>query len=315
MSSSLKLYFSDKSKCHIIDNIIKNMPELEDFKEPLDPKKIKTCAHNSLCFEAECGFAHTYTIEGRKKIRQAYLNAMKQNKDNSESNIKTDIHPKSPYNIFLKEQLEIIKENEKELPKDKCMTAKEKMQYVAYLWKAIKKDNSESNIKLIFIQKTQTPYNIFLRDHKNLTELLEEYRLYDPENENGCNTFEKCKFLLDSRFDALIGFRIRSLKINSRTLYNYKKELLELKELKIEQYRNKYIYFIVPEPEQTVKEKPKIDRCAEIYLEKSISEHRRRRGKERRKEEIQGQLHSLVEMPSISILFGRLMSSSSKNKK
>ena len=80
LSSSFKPNHYDKSKCLIIDNIIKNMPELEDFKEPLDPKKKKICWHNSLCYEAECGFAHTYTIEARKKIRQAYLKEMKKQK-------------------------------------------------------------------------------------------------------------------------------------------------------------------------------------------------------------------------------------------
>ena len=71
--------------------------------------------------------------------------------------------------------------------------------------------------------------------------LLNEYRLYDPEKENGCDTFERCEFLLNSRFNALLGFRIKDLKLNSRILYNFKKELLELKDLKIEEYRNKYL--------------------------------------------------------------------------
>ena len=80
LSSSFKPNHHNKSICLIIDNIIKNMPELEDFKEPLNPTKIKLCMHNSLCYEAECGFAHTYTIEARKKIRQAYLKEMKKQK-------------------------------------------------------------------------------------------------------------------------------------------------------------------------------------------------------------------------------------------
>ena len=37
-SSSFKPNHHDKSKCLIIDNIIKNMPELEDFKEPIQYK-------------------------------------------------------------------------------------------------------------------------------------------------------------------------------------------------------------------------------------------------------------------------------------
>jgi|694.fasta_scaffold05006_2 hypothetical protein len=75
-----------------------------------------------------------------------------------------------------------------------------------------------------------------------IAELLNEYRLYDPEKENGCDTFERCEYLLNSRFDALLGFRIKDLKLNSRTLNNFRKELFELKELKIEEYRNKYIF-------------------------------------------------------------------------
>lgn len=75
-----------------------------------------------------------------------------------------------------------------------------------------------------------------------IEELLNEYRLYDPEKENGCDTFERCEYLLNSRFDALLGFRIKDLKLNSRTLNYLKKELLELKKLKIEEYRNKYIF-------------------------------------------------------------------------
>ena len=80
MSSSLKPNHHNKSICLIIDKIIKNMPELEDFKEPLDLKKPKLCWHNSFCYEAECGFAHTYTIEARKKIKQAYIKEMKKQK-------------------------------------------------------------------------------------------------------------------------------------------------------------------------------------------------------------------------------------------
>lgn len=132
MSSSLKPNHHNKSICLIIDKIIKNMPELEDFKEPLDLKKPKLCWHNSLCYEVECGFAHTYTIEARKKIRQAYIKEMK------------------------KQKLE-------ELP-------------------------------------------------SKIEELLNEYRLYNPEKENGCDTFERCEYLLNSRFDALLGFRIKRLK-------------------------------------------------------------------------------------------------------
>ena len=71
--------------------------------------------------------------------------------------------------------------------------------------------------------------------------LLNEYRLYDPETENRCDNFEKCEYLLNSRFDALLGFRIKDLHVSSTHLNNFRKKLLELKELKIEEYRNKYL--------------------------------------------------------------------------
>ena len=75
-----------------------------------------------------------------------------------------------------------------------------------------------------------------------IEKLLNEYRLYDPEKENGCVTFERCEYLLNTRFDALLGFRIKDLNLTTIILDNFKKELLELKKLKIEEYRNKYIY-------------------------------------------------------------------------
>ena len=250
LSSSFKPNHYDKSKCLIIDNIIKNMPELEDFKEPLNPTKIKLCMHNSLCYEAECGFAHTYTIEARKKIRQAYLKEMK------------------------KQKLE----------------------------------------------------EFVLSSQSKIEELLNEYRLYDPEKENGCDTFERCEYLLNSRFDALLGFRIKDLKLNSRTLNYLKKELLELKKLKIEEYRTKFdseshIVIDIHPTSNPSQEYKIIDKAAQKYLEESIKEHTKiRREEEYRrlqqqeyeetKKKIKEQLHSLVEMPSR--LFGRLMSSSSK---
>ena len=81
----------------------------------------------------------------------------------SESHIETDIHQKrqSPYNIFLKEQMKIITEKEKELPRNKYMTAIEKMNYIADLWKATKKDDSESESHIEFanIEPDRIVYN------------------------------------------------------------------------------------------------------------------------------------------------------------
>ena len=44
----------------------------------------------------------------------------------------------SAYNIFYKEQSAILKENEQSKPKEERMSAKEKMAYIAGLWKASK---------------------------------------------------------------------------------------------------------------------------------------------------------------------------------
>ena len=77
VSSSLKPNHHDKAKCEMIDSIIKDLPEIADQIEPVHPKKTKLCWHNCLCYEVECGFAHTYTIEARKKIRKAFAKAEK----------------------------------------------------------------------------------------------------------------------------------------------------------------------------------------------------------------------------------------------
>ena len=47
------------------------------------------------------------------------------------------------YNIFFKEQMAILKDKEKDLSKDECMTAKAKMAHVAELWKAKKEEHFE----------------------------------------------------------------------------------------------------------------------------------------------------------------------------
>jgi hypothetical protein len=47
------------------------------------------------------------------------------------------------YNIFFKAQMAILKDSEKDMEKDDCMTAKAKMAHVAALWKAKKEDNFE----------------------------------------------------------------------------------------------------------------------------------------------------------------------------
>jgi len=49
----------------------------------------------------------------------------------------------SAYNIFYKEQSVILREQEQGKAKNECMSAKEKMAYIASLWKA-KKDGKET---------------------------------------------------------------------------------------------------------------------------------------------------------------------------
>ena len=66
-----KAHHHNEAKCKLIDDAIKSLPEIADLKEPFDPKKPKLCWHNCLCYEVECGFAHTYLIEARKKIKKA----------------------------------------------------------------------------------------------------------------------------------------------------------------------------------------------------------------------------------------------------
>ena len=69
--NSHKAHHHNEAKCKLIDDAIKSLPEIVDFMEPFDPKKPKLCWHNCLCYEVECGFAHTYLIEARKKIKKA----------------------------------------------------------------------------------------------------------------------------------------------------------------------------------------------------------------------------------------------------
>ena len=76
-SNSSKSLHHIKEKCELIENIIRSLPEISDLKEQYDPKKTRTCRHNCLCYEVECGFSHTFTIEARKKIRKAFLKETK----------------------------------------------------------------------------------------------------------------------------------------------------------------------------------------------------------------------------------------------
>ena len=76
-SNSSKPLHQYKENWELIETIIKSLPEISDLKESYDPKKTRTCRHNCLCYEVECGFSHTFNIEARKKIRKAFLKETK----------------------------------------------------------------------------------------------------------------------------------------------------------------------------------------------------------------------------------------------
>ena len=76
-SNSFKYHHHIEANCGLIDNIIKRLPEISDLKEQYDPRKTRTCRHNCICYEVECGFAHTFTIDARKKIRKEFLKETK----------------------------------------------------------------------------------------------------------------------------------------------------------------------------------------------------------------------------------------------
>jgi len=71
-SNTFKPHHHIEANCELIDSIIKGLPEISDLKEQYDPRKTRTCRHNCICYEVECGFAHTFTIEARKKIRKEF---------------------------------------------------------------------------------------------------------------------------------------------------------------------------------------------------------------------------------------------------
>jgi hypothetical protein len=60
------------------------------------------------------------------------------------SNQDGDVKKRQPsaYNVFMREQMAILKENEADKEKDDCMSAKAKMQHIAALWKT-KKNGEE----------------------------------------------------------------------------------------------------------------------------------------------------------------------------
>ena len=217
----------------------------------------------------------------------------------SESHIETDIHQKrqSPYNIFFKEQMKIIKEKEKELQRYEYMTAKEKMDYIADLWKATKKDDSESHIETDIHQKRQSPYNIFFKEQmKIIKEKEKELQRYEYMTAK-----EKMDYIADlwkatKKDDSESDIEFANIEPD-RIVYNDKGA-------------QKYL-------EESIREHTKIRREYTKSIRGHIEKEEYRRFQEQEyektKNKIKEQLHSLVKMPSR--LFGRLMSSSFSSSK
>jgi hypothetical protein len=176
----------------------------------------------------------------------------------------------------------------------------------------------------------------------NIDKLYDEFETYEPYHENDCRNLEDCIRLLNSRYRAIIEWKkakyadilIIEQSNKKNPIYKYysdkfENDLQQLKELKIEEYRTKFDSKTNIETDihpKTQKTNPSqeykiIDNGTQIYLEKSIREHKEKIEKqeyrrlqqqeyEETKKKINEQLHSLVKIPSR--LFGRLMSSSSK---
>ncbi len=72
--------------------------------------------------------------------------------------------------------------------------------------------------------------------HPILIKYLNEYKLYEPE----CDNLDRCEYIINTRFEALIGFLIRGLAIDKRNLDIYLNKMKKIKNEKIEEYRNKY---------------------------------------------------------------------------
>jgi hypothetical protein len=83
-------------------------------------------------------FIATQTEEPSKKDLSDALKEVYKSKKTKKSNDEGDDKQKrkpSAYNIYYSEQSAIIKQREETIPKDERMTAKEKMSYIAKLWK------------------------------------------------------------------------------------------------------------------------------------------------------------------------------------
>ena len=239
-----------KSNCQIIDNIIKNMPDIAYLKEPYDPKKRMICRHNSICYEIECGFAHTYTIEARKKIRAAFLKEMKDNKIESK--------PLSAYNTFFKEQIAILKEKElkdniKSDEYNQAMNEYDQMiaeSELKYKEEQKKKQSQKSlsNIfnsslsvakKHLFEMKEEKEEDSIIKINRwkdKIIELIYNFTISTIK----CDTIEECNEIIDVINDIIYSFIIRPNTMteiisekttSSKNIYNYRRYRIYIKYL------------------------------------------------------------------------------------
>ncbi len=86
----------------------------------------------------------------KKELTEAITNVFKEKKTQEKKSKKTDCDDDKPkrkpsaYNLFYKEQSAILKEKEALKDKEDRMSAKEKMAYIAQLWKNKKSESVEN---------------------------------------------------------------------------------------------------------------------------------------------------------------------------
>lgn len=226
-SSSKPIHHHIKSNCEIIDNIISNMPEIAHLKEPLDARKTRYCRHNSICYEAECGFKHTYTIEARKKIRNAFLKEMKEN-------IHTKIREHKPnYNATSKEY-EQMKSDSKLKKREEHLSESRTTPMPFY---SMFKTSIKSAKKHLFQIKEEESIIKINKWKDKIVELIYNFTI----SEIRCNTFDECIEIINIIYDIIKTFIIRPNTMiekipetyNSlKNIYNYRRYRIFNKYLK-----------------------------------------------------------------------------------
>jgi len=90
--------------------------------------------------------SQTEKIEKKEMIKivnTVYAELKKQAKAEKAVNEEKQKRKPTAYNIFMQEQMQILKQNEEGKQKENCMTAKEKMQHIAKLWASKKTGTDE----------------------------------------------------------------------------------------------------------------------------------------------------------------------------